>query len=216
MPSSYLDRYGRGRTVCHRWPPRFKLLLTLAVVVTGVSIPPEYWHAQTALMALTFIGHSLAQIPLAYIGRRLALFLPAVVVLSMSFPLASGFAAGWEIMAAILLRSTLAFLAALWLINVMPFDELLLALRRCRVPELLVAMLAFMYRYLFVVWDELDRMRRARRARTFGRQSLLSRWTTSVQLVGMLLIRGMTRAERVHAAMCARGWDGRVRRLDDS
>jgi cobalt/nickel transport system permease protein len=102
----------------------------------------------------------------------------------------------------------------LWLINVMPFDQLLVTLRKLRVPAILVATLAFMYRYVYVLWDELDRMRTARRARSFGSGSLLMRWKTSAQLIGMLLVRSMARAERVHGAMCARGWNGQVRTLE--
>ena len=67
----------------------------------------------------------------------------------------------------------------------------------------------------FVLWDELDKMRTARKARTFGAAGLWHRWKTSAQLIGMLLIRAMERAERVHGAMCSRGWDGRVRTLAD-
>jgi cobalt/nickel transport system permease protein len=119
-------------------------------------------------------------------------------------------------MTAIVFRSLLAFLALIWLVNVMPFDQLLFTLRRLWVPEILIAMLAFMYRYVFVLWDELDRMRVARRARTFGDGALWLRWKASAQLIGMLLIRAMERAERVHGAMCARGWDGRVRFFDQS
>jgi cobalt/nickel transport system permease protein len=96
----------------------------------------------------------------------------------------------------------------------MPFDQLLVLLRRLRVPEVFIAMLAFMYRYTFVLWDELDKMRTARQARTFGGGGLPLSWKTSMQQIGMLLIRAMERAERVHGAMCARGWDGRVRTLD--
>jgi len=57
-------------------------------------------------------------------------------------------------------------------------------------------------------------MRTARQARTFGSPGLAFRWRIATQLIGMLLVRAMSRAERVHGAMCARGWDGRVRSLD--
>jgi cobalt/nickel transport system permease protein len=163
-----------------------------------------------------FVGHTFARVPLSYLGKRLAWYLPMVLLLSISLPLAQGFQSGWDIMTAIVFRSLLAFLALIWLVNVMPFDQLLFTLRRLWVPEILIAMLAFMYRYVFVLWDELDRMRVARRARSFGDSGVWIRWKTSAQLIGMLLIRAMERAERVHGAMCARGWDGRVRFLDDA
>jgi cobalt/nickel transport system permease protein len=215
MSSSYLDRYGRGRTVCHRLPARLKILLTLAVALAAALLPPAFWPVHGVLAVLVFVGHTLARIPLAYLARRLAFFLPMVLVLSISVPLAAGFERGWEIMWAILFRSSVAFLAIVWLVNVMPFEQLLVTLRGLKLPAILVAMLAFMYRYSFVVWNELEKMQTARRARTFGRHGLWARWKTSAQLVGMLLVRSLNRAERVFGAMRARGWDGRVRTLEE-
>jgi cobalt/nickel transport system permease protein len=221
MSTAYLDRYGRSKSICHRLPPRLKLLLGLAVALAGVSIPIEYWPVHGALACVVFMGHSLARIPLSYLARRLAFFLPMVLLLSISIPLSEAFSAGsassggLRIMGAILLRSTLTFLAVLWVVNIMPFDQLLVTLRKLWVPEMIVAMLAFMYRYIFVLWDEYDKMHNARLARSFGAGGRWFRWKTSAQVIGMLLIRSMERAERVHGAMCARGWDGRVRSLDE-
>jgi cobalt/nickel transport system permease protein len=215
MPSSYVDRYGRAPSICHRLPPRAKLLLTVTVVTLGVSIPVENWPLIGMLAVFVLVGHSLARIPVYYVARRLAIFLPMVLLMSISLPATQGFAAGWELMAAILLRSTLAFIAVLWLVNVLPFDQLLVTLRKLWVPEVLVALMAFMYRYSFVLWDEMDKMRAARRARNFGARKDRFSWKTLAQLIGTLLIRAMERAERVHGAMCARGWDGRIRSLNE-
>lgn len=212
--SEYLDRYGRSQSICHRLPARVKLFLALMLAAVAVSVPVEWWPLQGVLAAIAFIGHSLARIPLAYLGRRLAIFLPFVFLLSISIPATQGFRAGWDLMTAILFRSSVSFITVLWLVNVMPFDQLLVTLRKLWVPAVLIAMLAFMYRYFFVLWDELERMRIARRARRFGGGGLWFRWKTSAQLIGMLMIRAMERAERVHGAMCARGWDGHVRTLD--
>ena len=82
-------------------------------------------------------------------------------------------------------------------------------------PGVLVAMLSFMYRYIFIMWEELARLRHARDARDFGRGSLRMRWMGNAQLIGLLLLRAMERAERTHCAMLARGWDGSVRFLGD-
>lgn len=212
--SDYLDRYGRAKSLCHRLPPLVKLWLTLAIVLIAVLVPVQMWPLHGMLVCIVFIGFALARIPIAYVARRLAIFIPMVLLLSISMPLSQGFTSGWEIMFSILIGSSVSFLAGLWLVNVMPFQQLLATLRRLWVPDVLIALLAFMYRYIFVLWDELDKMRVARRARTFGQTGLWFRWKVSAQLVGMLLIRAMSRAERVHGAMCARGWDGRVRTLE--
>ncbi|HTN01728.1 MAG TPA: CbiQ family ECF transporter T component [Planctomycetaceae bacterium] len=96
----------------------------------------------------------------------------------------------------------------------LPFPELLATLRRWHVPLVLVAMLGFMYRFLFILWDELDRMKQARAARTSRPVGWRVAWKTSAMMLGQLLLRAWDRAERVHRAMLARGWDGSVKSLD--
>ena len=91
------------------------------------------------------------------------------------------------------------------LANTTPFAELLRVLKAARVPALLVTTLSLMYRYLFVLLDESQRMRRARLSRTFtGRQA--RSWRTRASVLGQLFIRSGERAERIYGAMCARGW----------
>jgi len=93
-----------------------------------------------------------------------------------------------------------------------PWTDLLAAMRRLGMPAALASTLAFMYRYLFVLRDELGRMTTARRARTFGRGPGFG---SLASLIGALLGRALDREERVFAAMTARGWDGTLRTLDD-
>jgi len=213
--SSFLDRYGRSLSLCHRLPPVVKLGMAVGVIVAGLAVPAEQWPAYGVLACIVFAGHSVAGIPLGYLMKRLLIFLPFVGSMAVSLPLSQGFDQGWNLMVQILCRGCLAFLVSLWLVNVMPFDQLLVTLRKLRVPAVIVAILAFMYRYIFVVWDELDKMRTARKARTFSGGSLWFRWKTLSQMIAMLLIRSLNRAERIHGAMCSRGWDGEVRWLDD-
>jgi cobalt/nickel transport system permease protein len=213
--SDYLDRYGRAKSLCHRLPPRVKLLASLAAIAAGMALPPAHWPAHGALLCVLFAAMSLARIPFWYVARRLTGFVCVAILFAVSVPLSQGFRGGWEIMAGIVFRGTESFLAGLWLVNVIPFDQLLSTLGRSGVPAILLAILAFMYRFVFVLWDELDTMRAARRARAFDRGGAIFRWRTSVQMIGMLLIRSLGRSERVYGAMCARGWDGRLRTLND-
>ncbi len=215
MPADTSRARPKPPSVCHRLPAGMRLSLAFGVVLMAVLTPPEFWPLSGVLGCVIFAGQTLAQIPFAYLARRLMIFIPPVTLVALSFPMSQGFGAGWSVSAAILMRSTLALMAGIWMVHVLPFEELLLTLKRYRVPMLLITTLAFAYRYAFVLWDELDKMRTARRARTFGQRGLWSRWKTSAQLLGMLLLRALSRAERVHGAMCARGWDGQIRTLDE-
>ncbi len=214
MPAS--SQTADGISPCHAISSGWKLGLTLCVIVLASLIPLEHWPAQGLLLAVVFAGLSIAGATIGYLARRLALFLPMLLVFGLSVPITQmDQGAAWSWMLGLWLRCTVSFLAGLWLIHVLPFPELLATLLRWRCPVLMVAMLAFMYRYIFILWDELARLRHARDARDFGRSSLMTRWTTNAQLIGLLLLRAMERAERTHHAMLARGWDGSPRFLGD-
>jgi cobalt/nickel transport system permease protein len=167
------------------------------------SIPLSWVHIIAGMAVLALI--QMARIPWRYVAARLAIVAPLLVLLGLSIPLSHGFRQGGWLMLTVVLKGCLSFCLLVWLTNTTPFDQLLKAMRQLGVPKLFIATLSFMYRYVFVLFDELNRMRRARQARTFvGRRIPDPR--ASAQLLGMVLLRALDRAERVHAAMLARGW----------
>jgi cobalt/nickel transport system permease protein len=111
---------------------------------------------------------------------------------------------GWVVLS-VLIKTTLCIVTMILLANTTPFTELLHVLKRLHVPSLLVTTIALMYRYLFIVLDEAQRMRRARRARTFTRMPTRG-WGNLSAVLGRLFVRAHDRSERTYAAMCARGW----------
>jgi cobalt/nickel transport system permease protein len=85
-------------------------------------------------------------------------------------------------------------------------------LEALRVPRLLVVIGTFMYRYLFVIVDELGRMRAAMAARGFRPRTVLHAGATG-RLAGALFLRTYGRGERVYLAMLARGYAGHMPQL---
>jgi cobalt/nickel transport system permease protein len=65
--------------------------------------------------------------------------------------------------------------------------------------------LLFLYRYLTVLGEEALRMTTAREQRGGGRALTMGLYAT---LIGRWLLRTWDRAERIHLAMCARGFTG--------
>ena len=124
---------------------------------------------------------------------------------------------GTQAVLTVIAKSWLSVVVAVLLTATTPMPSLLVALRWLRVPRLLVATVAFAYRYLFVVADEAGRMLRARASRSAaipGRRAGRSlRWRARIagHLAGTLFVRSVDRGERVHAAMLARGYDGEMR-----
>jgi cobalt/nickel transport system permease protein len=210
-----LERHSLGDGPLHRLDPRLKLVTTIAFIVAVVATPPGGWRplAAEGLILAFLIG--LSGVPPRDLWARWLGFAVLVGFLAAMVALAAPPERRAAVALGALAKNSLAFLAVLTLAHVTPFPKLLGALRRLGAPAVLVATLHFMYRYLHVLADELDRMARARRSRSFRRSGRLD-WGLLTGLIGVLFLRTLERGERVHAAMVARGWDGTLRTLDEA
>ena len=202
MRHDFLDRYNRLDSPAHRLPAEVKLAVALLLVVFLVLTPlTARWLFVAVAGGLVSVALA-ARIPLGYLGKRLLLVEPFVLGMAALTLLQPG---GWAVFFGILVKSSLCLLTMVLLANTTPFAELLRVLRRVRIPALLVTTLALLYRYLFVLVDEAERMSRARHSRTFTRQRWRI-WKTLAGVISQLFVRSTERAERIYAAMCARGW----------
>ena len=198
-----IDHYRRAASPIHRLPTGLKFTAALAVVAVAIAVPlPGGWLVTGSLAACLMIAAGFSRIPASFLARRLLLLEPFVIgaaALALFRP------HGLSVFLSLLARSTLCLLAMILLSATTPFASLLGTLRKIGVPGILVSVLALMYRYLFVMIDEGDRMRRARSSRTFKTGRARS-WGSSSGIIGQLFVRSAGRAERVYGAMCARGW----------
>jgi cobalt/nickel transport system permease protein len=202
MRHDFLDRYSRLRSPIHTLPAGLKLVATLLVVILVVLLPPDRPLLLVSVAAFLLVAAALSRIPWRFLLLRVLLLEPfvlGVAVLALFQP------GGWRLFLFLVARCTLCLLGMVLLSNTTPFAELLRVLKRAHVPALLVTTLSLMYRYLFVLVDEVQRMKRARLSRTFNSRRTRA-WHTLATVVSQLFVRTSERAERIYGAMCARGW----------
>jgi cobalt/nickel transport system permease protein len=194
--------HGRHEGVLSRLPAGVKLGAALVVIVGTVTVPPDAvrWFAAAGLVLLVAVVVS--RLPLMFLLKRLAWLSPLILGVALVNALQPTARGGWVVVAA---RSAICLLTIILVSNTTPFSRILRVLQQVKVPGLLITTLALMHRYLFVLVDEAERMRRARASRTFTRRRH-SRWQALSTVVGQLFIRSSERAERIYDAMCARGW----------
>lgn len=218
----HLDIMARQTSWVHRIDPRAKVLTTLFYIVMVVSVD-KYALAQLLpflLFPVVLLGSS--NLPASFFLRKIALVAPFAFFLGIFNPFFDraiimhigtiGVSGGWVSFASLMLRFTLTVGAALILIAITGFGGICLALLKFHVPRIFVTQLQFLYRYLFVLLDEAGRMYRARILRAFSARA--PRLATFSSMLGNLLLRATDRAERIHLAMCCRGYDGTVRLMD--
>jgi cobalt/nickel transport system permease protein len=194
--------HGHHDSPVHRLPAAAKLWMALSMIVGTVLVPWEWRAWFIGMVVLLSLAALLSRIAIGFLVRRLLLLSSFVFGVVLVNALQASGPKSWLALAA---RSGLCLFTVVLLANTTPFGKILGALRSARVPPLLVTTLALMHRYLFVLLDESERMRRARASRTFQRQRRV-RWHLLGTIVGQLFVRASERAERIYSAMCARGW----------
>lgn len=206
MRHSFVDRYANLDSPLHVLDARTKLVGFTALVITILSIrngSPGQFFAFFFLMAVLA---GISQIPMHYVVGRAIALLPFVLLAGLTAPWKGS--AGWAWFLALLLRAVLCLLILVLLTNTTRFVELLRGLRKLGCPRILVANLSFLYRYLFVLADEVMRMRQARDSRRVGRTGALAELRTLAMMLGTLMVRSFERADRMHQAMLSRGFLG--------
>jgi cobalt/nickel transport system permease protein len=229
MHFNTFDRYQAGETLIHRLDPRVKIVVTLLFILSNVLLPDGAWLAFSLAWALILLVSSLAGLGLGYTAKRSAVALPfALAAVTVIFNLPGQPLFTWNIgskqlvatdaglirFASIVIRTWVSVQMAIVLTATTRFPDLIHALHHLRVPQLLVAIISFMYRYLFVLTDEAMRLLRARESRSArplgGRRggSILWRARVAGNMVGQLFLRSYERSDRVYNAMLARGYSG--------
>lgn len=205
----------------HRAQPHLKLLALIGFMLIVVSTPKTWYPVFAGYAVVLLIAVALSRVPFGYLLRRMVIEVPFVLFavlipfialgprvevevlgLSVSEP---GLVAAWGL----LVKGTLGVLASLLLASTTEPVEVLDGLRRLRAPDLIVSIMGFMIRYLDVVTAELSRMLTALRSRGCNPRSP-KHWPVLARSLGSLFIRSYERGERVHLAMLARGYDGRM------
>ena len=236
MHAHFLDPYRHRTSPIHALDPRVKFVLAIAFIVTTALVPPGAWPAYVLLYAAVLSVILLSDLGVSYVMKRSVLAAPFVFA---AFPLmftVPGDALvafdigswtltittpGLERFISVALKSWLSVQMAIVLASTTAFPDLLAAMRALRLPRLLVAVIGLMWRYLFVLVDEVMRLMRARRrgsghpAMPSGRIGGSLAWRAKVTggMAGNLMLRSFDRSERIYAAMASRGYDGEVRGL---
>ena len=198
----------RDDSPIQRLPAGAKMAAALIILAAILATPITHPWLLALSAAVLLACAAAARLPGWPLLRRLLLLEPlalGVACLSLLQP------HGLHLFLWLMARSTLCLVTLLLLAGTTPFGDGLAVLRRLRVPALLVTTLALMHRYLYVLGDEAQRMRRARLSRSFS-SSPARAWRTQANVAGQLFLRSVDRAERIYAAMCARGLGARESR----
>lgn len=194
----------------YRLDPRVKLICTIALVVVLAFITDLL---PLLLMAAFVLGLVLSsRVPIKHMARNFAFALMFIAFASAVMLLTSG----WMAALTIFIRISTSVLALLLLVSTTPFFRLMRGFQALRMPQVLTGLIMFTYRFIFILLEEMERMRMARMARGFsGGTSILDRtaFKTLSATIGMVFVRANLRATNIYDALLSRGYTGEIRTM---
>jgi cobalt/nickel transport system permease protein len=223
MKHAFLDHHSQTDSPIHHLDARAKIIVFFTFILIGVSSPPTSFFL-FGLLATALIGIALlARLPLGHLLRKVLVVLPFLLVVTISIPFMKkdGVGGGYNlglgglsvsrsglwILWNVVIKSCLGVFSIILLSSTTSFPRLIKGMEKLGSPKIFTMLTSFMYRYSFILIDEMYRMKRARDSRSFGGRWF---WQTQVigHMIGTLFLRSFHRGERVYLAMLSRGYQG--------
>ena len=225
MKSVFLHDHTHKKSVIHGMDARPKIILCFSSVVICTTTPVWGYAAFIGYMGLILSAMILSKIPITFYLKRSLVVIPFVILAAVFLPFIRResdplgmitvlgriniYLSGLRQFGGIAVKAFTSVLAIIILSATTPFPALLEGLEGLRFPALLVMLIGFTYRYMFVLLEELTTMKQAIDSRGYRGKWL---WQAGVfgRIIGVLFLRSYERSERIYFAMISRGFGGRL------
>lgn len=230
MRHGYIDEHSGINSFIHRLDPRVKIICFAIFIIFVIFTEPTSVIAFLLYGVLIAVLILLSKISPGFILKKTLIIVPFVLMVAVFIPfykegeIAGGYSFGtlkvvvtydgltifWNV----LVKAYLCTLSMILLVASTKLSDFLKALEELRAPSIFIMILSFMYRYIFIVVNELMKMRQAKEARSLGG----SKWYHTkvfANMIGVLFMRTYERAEYVYLAMCSRGFEGKIKTVND-
>jgi len=227
MRHDFFDHHRSGNSLVHLADPRLKFFMMVSYILVLVVIPQD---AKRYFIPLSFVPVILALtsgISFLHFLSKLAKIYPMIFFITFLLPFfpsdhEAGFKlgifkfyrSGLDKFLLINVKSVLAVFMSIILTTTTEFNRLLKGMEKFHIPRIIILILSFMYRFIFLLIDEVERMLMAYNAR-YIHLPFFTRLKVFAQQIGVLFIRTYERSERVYQAMDARGFSGKIYTISD-
>lgn len=205
MDARYLDHYSYIDSPVHRLHASTKMALAGVLLLFCLVFPLGWVTLQTLIILFLLITALIGRIPLLTLIERLGWVWLVILLWSLTRFLHPG---GWyaALSTFVWLSQSLVIIALL--LSTTRFMDLVQVVAQLGMPQVVVTAVDLTYRFMYVLSDESQRIRRARLSRTLrpeptGKAGL---WRLQPAVIARLFVRSADRARRIHSAMTARGW----------
>ena len=209
-----MDELAARSSPIHALHPTAKLIATIAYILVTLSFGKYDLGGLFPMLLWPILLFQLSGIEVRSCFYKLRIVLPLVMAVGLFNPFfdretvlrlgSLAVSGGVVSMITLMLKGLYCLMASFLLMATTPIDNLCAALRRLRVPKMLVTLLLLTYRYVGVMTEELAVMTDAYHLRAPGQKGV--HVSALGSFLGQLLLRSMDRAQELYASMLLRGY----------
>lgn len=223
------DSYEDKNSIIHRLDPRTKIICLILFIFVVTLTPPlrflEFCAYAVLLISLTLTS----KLSLLKTAKKALSIIPFVLLVAIFLPFLkegnviysfnvyslkvsvtdAGLIALWNSF----IKSLLSITSMIILTSTTSFPEIMHGLQKLRAPKIIVMLISFMYRYIFVLVNEVQALQISWHSRYFGKRYLRQISITGT-ILGSLFIRTYEKSERIFLAMSSRGYEGEIKTIE--
>jgi cobalt/nickel transport system permease protein len=212
------EQFSVGDSGIHGLDPRVKIIVAVLFPVT-VALSGKIFVLLSSL-ALSMLLIAFSGLPIRKVLYRLLFVNGFVLFLWFFLPFTYGGEAWFAIgpltasregvsyAVRITIKCNAILITMIALLATTPVLTLGNAMKKIYLPDKLVNLFLFTYRYIYVIFHEYRRLLNAMKIRAFQPGTNIHTYRSYAYLVGMLLVKSYDRADRIHRAMLCRGFNG--------
>lgn len=213
------NEYIKGDSIIHRFDPRLKIVYAF-IFSFVIALQNELFSSSIGLL-ISIVLIIVARIGFREIMNRILIVDKFILLLWLVLPLTYPGEPLLKIFGVKISQQGLLFtllltikanaviLILISLITTSSIFDIVHSLLHLKVPEKLVFLFFLIYRYLWVLYDEYERIIRAAKARGFKLRNSTHTYKIIAYIVGTLLVKSYNRAENLYRAMICRGFCGK-------
>jgi cobalt/nickel transport system permease protein len=209
MKHFFIDNYSSNDSVIHRVSSQKKLLFCFVMILSVLLLPPIFYFLPQLFIALFLLSLIyISKIPILSFAKKILCVLPFlffIIILNYFFGNFSVYEASF-----LLIRASLSISFLFLCVSIIPFTKILSVFARWRFPKIILFMLSFMYRYIFILQDEIEILFRVIKLRSY-KLSWFERLKVFGTIIGVMFIKSYERAERVYNSMILLGFEEEYR-----
>ena len=211
-----MDELAAQSSPVHSLHPLAKLIITVAYVFITVSFDKYDLSGLVIMLLYPVLMFQISGISLRTCFHKLRVVIPLVCAVGLFNPFLDRMplltvgtvtvSGGVISMITLIMKGIFCLTASFILAATTSMDSICAALRKIRVPSVIVSLLLLTYRYISVMIDEVSVMTTAYKLRAPGHKGV--HYTAWGSFLGQLLLRSMDRAQELYSSMLLRGFKG--------